>query len=316
MALPHTIALTGATGFIGGALLRALLNEGLQIRALVRRTSRAVAAGPVEWIRGDLDDTECLRELTRGADAVIHCAGAVRGARRADFDLVNVAGVARLAAVAASYQPAPRFLLMSSLAAREPGLSFYASSKRDGEDALAGAAGPMGWAVLRPPAVYGPGDREVAPLFRWIGRGHAPLLSEADARFSLLYIDDLAAAVVAWLRDGGNERRAFELHDGRPGGYSWEDVVSIAERLLGRRIRRIPVPASLLRVAAGVNLVAARVLRYRPMLTPGKVCELRHRDWVCDNREIHQAIAWAPRVGLEEALRSGLGWGTISATRS
>ena len=96
-------------------------------------------------------------------NAVVHCAGVVRGATRGDFESVNVSGVAALATISSEQQPPPRFLSLSSLAAREPSLSYYAASKREGERALAQTAGDMQWAVLRPPAVYGKGDKELLP---------------------------------------------------------------------------------------------------------------------------------------------------------
>ena len=93
-----TVALTGATGFIGRTLVRRLESAGLKVRALVRSTSDVtlLPAG-VERVVGALDDAESLRRLVRGARAVVHCAGAVRGASARDFDPVNVDGVARLA---------------------------------------------------------------------------------------------------------------------------------------------------------------------------------------------------------------------------
>jgi nucleoside-diphosphate-sugar epimerase len=172
------IALTGATGFIGGAVARRLLREGWEVRALYRPSSRndPVACAGLSWIPGSLEDTEALARLVAGADALVHCAGVVRGAGRDVFDRINAEGVARIAARAAAAQ-VPRFLLMSSLAAREPQLSPYAASKRAGEVALARTAGAMAWVVLRPPAVYGPGDRELRTLFRCIGHGLLPVLN-------------------------------------------------------------------------------------------------------------------------------------------
>lgn len=226
----RTIALTGATGFIGGTLARQLHAGGWQVRALVRPGSKQTQLTGIaaELVEGRLEDDASLRRLTAGTAAVIHCAGAVRGITRADFDRVNVAGVARLAQAAATREPPPRFLLISSLAAREPGLSHYAASKHRGELALVETAGAMEWTALRPPAVYGPGDKELLPLFVWIGRGVVPVVSSPGARFSLIYVEDLAAAVLRWLENGRCERRVFELHDGRQGGYDWEDVIEIS----------------------------------------------------------------------------------------
>ena len=129
----------------------------------------------VEWVQGDLRDSRALEALVAGTHAVVHCAGTVRGARRSDFDSVNAEGAGRIAAAAARLVPAPRLLLMSSLAARMPELSDYAASKWRGENAVKAAAKDLRWTILRPPAVFGPGDRELAPLFRCIARGFAPV---------------------------------------------------------------------------------------------------------------------------------------------
>jgi nucleoside-diphosphate-sugar epimerase len=222
-----TVALTGATGFIGDRVARRLLAEGFKLRALARATSdRSRLAGcHIHWVEGALEDLDSLRCLVDGADAVVHCAGVVRGATQAHFDRSNVDGVARLVQSAIEQQPLPRFLLLSSLAAREPGLSYYAASKRQAETVLAGEAGSMPWAVLRPPAVYGPGDREMLPLFRWMIRGFLPIVGSDNSRVSLLYVDDLAEAVIKWLQNENYSEAVFELHDGRIQGYLWQDVI-------------------------------------------------------------------------------------------
>ena len=307
--MSRTIALTGATGFIGGVLARRLETIGWQIRALVRPASLGAryAGTATQWIEGDLEDLDSLRRLVNNdVYAVVHCAGAVRGASQAQFDGVNVDGVARLVQAAREQHQMPRFLLISSLAAREPHLSPYAASKRQGEDTLAATAGDMNWAVLRPPAVYGPGDKELLPLFRWIGRGIAPILGSRSARFSLLYVEDLAESVVQWLNSDTNERRAFELHDGHPDGYAWHDVVDTVARLYDRHVFRIQVPVVILRLLAGLNLGAAQIFGYAPMLTPGKVRELNHSNWVCDNDALTRETGWAPRVSLAEGLQRTL----------
>jgi nucleoside-diphosphate-sugar epimerase len=308
--MSRIIALTGATGFIGSTLACRLERAGWQLRVLVRSKSpRARLAGiAVQWIEGDLENIESLRRLVRGAYAVVHCAGAVRGASHVDFNRVNVAGVARVVQAASGNYPLPRFLLISSLAAREPHLSPYAASKRQGEEVLAAGAGEMPWAALRPAAVYGPGDRELLPLFRWMGRGIAPVLGPESARFSLLYVDDLAEAVLQWLACRNREPCAFELHDGRPEGYTWDDVVGTVACLRRRPVVRLHAPRLILEFLAVLNLTGARVVGYAPMLTPGKVCELRHPNWVCDNTRFWRETGWTPSVSLEQGLRRTLGW--------
>lgn len=311
MSVQLHVALTGGTGFIGAPLLRALAAGGWAVRALHRRrpgrTPPSVTG--VEWIEGDLGDEAALRALAKGTNALIHCAGTVRGARRADFDRINAEGTARLVRVAAGLPGAPRLLLMSSLAARMPELSDYSGSKRRGELAVEGAPKNLRWTVLRPPAVYGPGDRELLPLFRWVARGIAPLPAGGGGRFSLIHVDDLAAAVLRWLAADTGYGRSFELDDGHPGGYDWDTVLKVAGRVLraGAPVRRVPIPVGMLRVAATANLAAARLLRYAPMLTPGKVREITHPDWLCDSHDFALATGWHAAVGLEAGLAQAYG---------
>jgi nucleoside-diphosphate-sugar epimerase len=305
------VALTGATGFIGSAVLSRLLAGGWTVRALHRpRRDRTPASQPgVEWIEGDLGDVRSLDALVTGADAVVHCAGSVRGARAAGFERVNAEGTRRLLEAAARASQPPRFLLMSSLAARMPDLSAYAASKRHGERVLEAAMSNVRWTVFRPPAVYGPGDRELEPVFRWIARGVAPMPAGGAGRFSLIYVDDLASAVLRWLEIDGGDGRTFELDDGHPGGYDWDTVLAAAARVLrgGARVRRLPVPVALLHLAAAANVVASRFAGYDPMLTPGKVREITHPDWLCDSHDFVNATGWQAAVRLEEGLARGYG---------
>jgi nucleoside-diphosphate-sugar epimerase len=307
--MPRSIAITGATGFIGGRIAVRLLGAGYAVKAL-RRSSSPPKTSPepsIHWVHGALEDAESLQRLVEDVNTVIHCAGVVRGTTQQSFDTVNAAGVRRLARICAKQSPAPRFLLLSSLAAREPSISPYAASKRKGEQVVADLSEMIRWAALRAPAVYGPGDRALLPLFQLMSRGIAPILGPKEARFSLLHVDDLAAAVLHWLAADCSQR-IYELDDGRTGGYSWEDTVNTAEALRGKRVVRIPVSAFAMRRVAAGNVSLARLFGYAPMLTPGKVRELRHCDWVCDNRELSRAIGWKPQVSLEAGLRNMLDW--------
>ena len=314
--MSQIIAVTGATGFIGAMLVDHLLASGWNVRALVRpRSAHRIAQKPgLETVTGSLQDSESLNRLVHGAAAVVHCAGVVRGATAADFNAVNVDGLERLVRAALSLSPRPRFLSLSSLAARAPELSHYASSKHQGEVALAAMAEDMEWVALRPPAVYGPGDTEMLPLFQLMGRGIAPVLGEPHARVSLLYVEDLCAAVLSWLNAGSCQCGVYELNDTQTGGYSWEETIAKVSALCGRRIIRLPLPAALLKSIALVNVAVARLIGYAPMLTPGKVRELRHPDWVADNSALTAAIGWLPAFSLEQGLRRTMGWGEPGPT--
>jgi nucleoside-diphosphate-sugar epimerase len=308
--MADTIALTGGTGFIGSAVARRLTVAGYQVRGLIRSRSlhKRTADKACRWIEGDLDDMPSLQRLVEGVSAVIHCAGAVRGANRDQFDRVNAAGFERLVKAAVKQHPVPRLLLISSLSAREPQLSHYAASKRQGERVLEGQPHHLFWSIYRPCAVYGPGDREMLPLFRWMARGIAPVLGSGKNRFSLIYVDDLAEAVLKWLHRDCCHSGTYELHDGNPGGYSWHDAIDAVKQLRNKAVLRFKIPLFMVKLAAAINLLAARACGYAPMLTPGKVGELSHPDWVCDNYELNRATGWSPQILLPEGLRLTLNW--------
>lgn len=310
-----TVALTGVTGFIGSVLARRLSAEGWCVRALVRPASSKARNDSLaaEWIDGTLEDSESLCQLITGVDIVVHCAGLVQAPSKADFLRVNVDGVARLAQVAAKQKPLPRFLLISSVAAREPDISPYASSKRQGEMALVSGAAGMGWTILRPPAVYGLGNRVLDGLFGWMGRGVALILGPPNMRFSLLHVEDLADAVLRCLKGGVFAGQTFELHDGHPNGYTWGEVANTVAQVRERRVLHARVPVPVLDLLAKANTLLSRVFRYAPMLTPGKVRELQHPNWVCDNDEFYRATGWVPQLSLEEGLRRTLGLGPAIA---
>lgn len=292
------VAVTGATGFIGRHVVAALRRVGHPVRALVRPGRAIPDAAGVEIIPGTLADPAALERLLGGAGVLVNCAGSVRGAVRADFATVNEHLLVAL--LRGAGQAGVRVVHLSSLAARVPALSDYASSKAAGE-ALIAASG-LRYTVLRPCAVYGPGDVELRPLLQGLHRGLALVPGVAGGRFSLLYVEDLAEAACRAV-DSPPTGTCHELDDGAPQGHDWPGVAAAMARVTGHAVRAVRVPAALLRAAGVVGAGGARVLGRAPMLTPGKVRELLHPDWVVRDHSLTDAIGWQARVGLDEGLR-------------
>jgi len=296
-----SVAVTGATGFIGHVLLQSLVKDGWKVRALTR--APRVSDEFIQWIPGDLDDPIALQSLVKDVSAIVHCAGLVRGSSLKEFTHTNVEGTSNLVRISVQQHPPPRFLLISSLAAREPNLSWYANSKYMAEQLLADSSGVMPWTVFRPTAVYGPGDKELSPLFRATRYGILPMVGSQASRYSLLHVSDLVSAILCWLSTNVHAQGIYELDDGMPGGYDCKSLTSIAQEVWGRPVRCFFLPTLLVLLFANINLWLARVLRYAPMLTPGKVREIRHPDWVCDISPLTQALpCWHPCVRLRDAL--------------
>ncbi|MEF3167889.1 MAG: NAD-dependent epimerase/dehydratase family protein [Deltaproteobacteria bacterium] len=299
-----TVAVTGGTGFIGRAVIREFIRCGVQVRALFRPRSglTSPSAPGLTWIPGNLLDIPSLEHLIRDADAVVNCAGAIKGVRSDHFVPANVEGVKRLVSVISRSKHRPRLLHISSLAARLPEISPYAASKRLAEDILM-RQDALEWTIIRPPAVYGPEDRALRPLFECMRRGILLAPGTGEGRFSLIFVEDLARAVVFWFKGRDLSNRCFELHDGRPGGYSWKDVGETASRILGRPVLRVRIPPFFLRMLAGMNTLAASMTGVSPLLSPGKARELCHEDWVCSPVGHGDDMGgWMPTIDLEQGL--------------
>ena len=274
------------------------------MRALVRDPTRAteLASTGVELVEGDLGNIDALAQLTTGCQAVVHAAGAVRGNSQEDFDRVNVAGTAAIIDMLRQHEKPPRLLLVSSITGGEPQLSWYAMSKHRAEQLLAGQH-DLDWVILRPPAVYGPGDKEMLPIFETMHRGLATVPGSPDARTSLIYVSDLVEAMIACLKSDGATHQTMSLHDGREGGYSWHEMAAIAGEHWSRKVRLWQVPSWLLNTVASINSRLAAITGRAPMLTPPKLRELRHPDWVMDNEAITAATGWEPHVELPDGLK-------------
>jgi len=253
-----------------------------------------------EQVPGDLADADALAGAVAGCGAVIYCAGSVRGRAAADFSAANVKGVKSMSQALRGMQNPPPLLLISSLAASRPELSDYSRSKREGEEVLRDDPG-FPWTIIRPPAVYGPGDREMLPVLKMARRGLLAHAGPASQKLSLLHVDDLVEAVLSWLAAPGPcLRQTYAIDDGTPGGYDWK---AIGEAVNGGSFRLLGVPRFLLQGAARLNLLFSSLFGYAPMLSPGKVRELVQPDWLCDNTAFTRATGWQPRLNLQRGAQ-------------
>ena len=302
-------AVTGGTGFLGGYIIAALAEAGWRVRLLTRRDpAHPLLAGiPVELVAGDLGDPAALSRLVQGAAAVVHAAGLVKARSRREFLAVNRDGAARLAGIVAREAPRARFVLVSSQAARMPGLSPYAASKRAGEAAVAAMLGDTPWVVLRPCVIYGPWDQEGLAMLRMARRWITPVPRRPEPRIAMIHARDAAAAVVALSRDGPG-RVTFEVTDERLDGYGWTELLRSIGTELGRVPYTVPVPDLLLRAAGAAGDAVAALSGRLSLFGGGKVREILHRDWSSEAGSQPPASLWRPRVDLRTGLRETVAW--------
>ncbi len=292
------LAVTGATGFVGARLLDAAVGAGHTVQALTRRPQQPRDA--VQWVHGSLGDRDALAELVTGSDAAIHVAGVINAPDAAGFEAGNVNGtLAMLAATTAA--GTTRFIHVSSLAAREPKLSLYGASKARSE-ALVERSG-LDWAIVRPPAVYGPGDRETLELFRMAKRGL--MLLPPKGRISLIHADDLARLLLALAEPGAPSHNIVEPDDGRPGGWSHKEFAAALGKAVGRRNVALSLPGAMLRLGA----VADRLVRRsKAKLTSDRVGYFCHPDWVATPEKAAPVELWRPGISTADGLWKTAEW--------
>ncbi len=300
----QTIALTGATGFLGGHTLHALVEKGYKVKALTRRPQAEMTN--VEWVEGALDDAESLKQLMGGCTILLHLAGLTKALNRDIFFDVNVGGSKHLFN-AAQEAGISHVVHVSSLSAREPKLSHYGASKAGTELLLTARKWAFSWTIVRPPAIYGPGDKEILKLLKATRYGLLPAPGGTGNRFSMIHAVDMAHALVA-LCDKSNGQAIVEIDDGKNGGYTVKDVVNALPDTGKKNIRTIPVPFPVLGGIGAVNGVIANILNRPAMLTLSTAKYLCHPDWTVKEPRRFKHTEWSPQFGLKAGLEDTIEW--------
>ena len=330
-------ALTGATGFIGTHLTVRLVAEGIATRVLARRPAaaaglcRAVTGSgepsALSVIAGDLTDDGALRELVAGCDVVFHIAGLTRAPTEAALHDANAGGtVALVDTLDRADAPGTHLILVSSQAAVGPALdatavdeltparpiSRYGRSKRAAERVVTAAARrgrPV--SIIRPPSVYGPGDRDILVYFKLASRGVVPVL-RGEAPLSVLYVHNLVDALLAAAQlppqPAQLPPQPRVLHMADDDDVTMAQLGEMIAASLGASPRRVVVPRPLLS-AAGLLLEAWGQLSHTaPLLNRDKLHEMRQPAWLLASRRSREALRYRPRVATAAAVAATARW--------
>ena len=292
------LAITGGTGFVGSHLIDVAIAGGHTVKALTRREQPA--RENVEWIAGDLGSRDALEKLVGHADAIVHVAGTISAPNAAGFEKGNVQGTLAMLA-AATAGGVHRFVHVSSLAAREPKLSLYGASKAKAEE-LVHSSG-LDWAIVRPPAVYGPGDKETLELFRMAKLGL--MLMPPKGRVSVIHAADLSKLFIALAAPSAPSNKLFEPDDGKAGGWTHRQFARALAAAVGTKAAVISSPGILLRMAARAD----QFLRgEKAKLTVDRAAYFSHRNWVVEPKRAAPPKLWRPEIETLAGLADTASW--------
>jgi nucleoside-diphosphate-sugar epimerase len=307
---------TGATGFIGGHLVAALVRQGFDVSCLARKSSSldSLEGLDVNIIRGDCSDPDTLRGL-EGFDYVFHCAGQTKAVDLKVLYMVNEQGVENLIRAVRRDSPGlRRFVYLSSLAAAGPSrdgrplkedaepspVSEYGKSKLGGERHVLAVRDSLPFTIIRPPAVYGPRDRDLFLVFRMVDMGLA--LSWGKSYYSFVYVEELVNGIIlsALKEEGAGE--IFFISDGAI--YSSDDIIDSIAEALGRSPLKVPAPRFMLPLLGAIG----ERLKGCSIMNADKVREIRHTHWICDTGKAVDKLGYSPKTTMREGARWTAEW--------
>jgi nucleoside-diphosphate-sugar epimerase len=312
------ILVTGATGFIGAHLVRALVGGGHQVVALVRDPKKAAAELPqsgVETLAGDLSLFERDDLVLPECEVVIHLAGVVAAKSPAEYDAINFEAVRSLVGALGRQRWKPRRLLFaSSLAAAGPSaarvpltehdpaqpIEPYGRAKLKAEQFLVAEA-PFPTTSFRPSIVFGPRDTATLTFFKMARRGVGFRVAGEPQALSYIDVDDAAAGIVAMMDDRSDAHRTYFLAARDP--MDTEILWHAMSEAIGRRVRVVRVPRPLLRGASATATALSKVFRFTNQLDGKQVDQMTAPAFLCSSAALQEAHGWVPRVSLVESLQ-------------
>ena len=321
----ETVLVTGSTGFIGARLLRHLAAEDERVRVYLRPESNegALPEG-VEVVRGSFGDMEALGRAVRGVDRIVHLAGVTKALDEAGYDAGNVLPVQNLLAAVREHNPGlKRFLLVSTLAVAGPAsegicgvkecdlpspVSAYGRSKLRAERLCMESAGDIPITIVRPPAVYGPGDRDVLQVFQMLSKG--VLVSAGNVarqRFSLVYVDDLVCGLMMAARSERAVGAIYYITSSR--SCSWDEFIAAVQPALGfRKIYRFSLPQPLLFLLGALMGAVGSLRGKAALINRDKAYELVQDYWVCSSAQAEMDLGFTAGTTLGEGVAKTISW--------
>jgi len=317
------VLLTGATGFIGSFLAEQLLEKGYEVRCLVRTSSNLqwIADLDIECHYGSLDDVDSLKRGLQEVDYVFHLAGLTKAMSADEFNEANVLGTKNLLQVILENNiKLKRFVFVSSQAAAGPSPTIepideqtipspvtpYGRSKLDAEQLVLSVGKRIPVTIVRPPAVYGPRDKDVLEFFKAANFGMIPKLGGREKYVSMIHVRDLVRGIfLAGIRKKA-EGKIYFLANPQP--YSWETIAKITLRILQKKALRVPVPNILMDGISRITEGIGKITGTPSILNRQRVAELKQDYWVCSPKKAKTDFRFETKIDMEEGIKETIDW--------
>jgi len=317
-----SILITGANGFVGSRLCRRFLELGYRVIAGVRQSADLKLLGDleIEYRHGDVTQPESLPDMVRSVDYVVHNAGIVKAKKQDTYFAVNERGTRNLFEAIAEHNPnIQRVIFISSVAAAGPSadghplkesdppnpITTYGHSKLAGERVALSYADRFNVVAIRPPGVYGPGDKEILAMFKAVYRRIKPLIGDIRRHLQLVHVDDLTLGVSKAVEASADSGGVFFIAEDR--SYTLTDMIALLEKGCGKKGIPLVLPAPLFRLVAAVSEFSFKLVGATPMLTREKTREL-NASWEMDVTRAREILGFESQIPFAEGARQTFDW--------
>jgi nucleoside-diphosphate-sugar epimerase len=323
MAEPReAVLITGANGFVGSRLCARLIELGFRVVAQVRKTSdlNLLKDLKVEYRYGDVTQPETLPEMIRGVDYVIHNAGVIKVRKRETYFAVNEQGTRDLLEALVAHNPSvKRVVYVSSVAAAGPSkpgqpiketdpphpITTYGESKLAGERAALSYSNRLPVTVVRPPGVYGPGDRGIYSMFKSVWLHFKPLIGDPRRKLQIVHVDDLCEGISRTLKAPVKSGGVYFIAD--KDAYEYGKLIDLLVAASGRRAFPLFLPSPLFRTIAAITEFTAKAVGATPLLTREKTREL-NASWEMDLTRAKVDLGFVSRIKFADGARQTFEW--------